>query len=211
MKFFYKRCFDVMVIVVAHILLLPIWAMIWMIIPLLILMEDGLPIFYKQERMGYNGRIFIVRKFRTMIKDADKNGPAWTKENDPRVTKVGKILRKTALDELPSLLSIIKGDMSFVGPRALAVDEQKYLEESIAGYEKRLCVLPGLTGLAQICNPYDDPYDKLKYDLEYINKMSVWLDIKIICISVFNTITARWDKRKGKECLDVSVNSKHKG
>lgn len=107
-------------------------------------------------------------KFRTMVKNADKMG-IWKADNDPRVTSVGKILRRTAMDELPGLLNILKGDMSFVGPRALVVDEQKLLEKQIAGFEKRLSVRPGLTGLAQVYNAEDDPYKKLKLDLEYIN------------------------------------------
>ncbi len=136
-----------------------------------------------------------------MIKGADKIGPSWTIEDDPRLTKVGKILRKTALDELPSLLSIFRGDMSFVGPRALAIDEQKLLENKIPDFAKRLSVRPGLTGLAQVYNPEDDPILKIKYDLEYIEKMSLWLDIKLMFLSVWNTITGRWDKRKGKESM----------
>jgi lipopolysaccharide/colanic/teichoic acid biosynthesis glycosyltransferase len=135
-----------------------------------------------------------------MIPDAEKQASVvWTFENDPRITKVGRFLRRTALDELPSLLSILKGDMSFVGPRALAVEEQRFLEKKIPGFEKRLAVCPGLTGLSQVYNPEDDPYKKLEYDLEYIEKMSFWLDIKLILISFYNTFTLRWDKRIGKK------------
>ena len=156
-----------------------------------------MPIFYRQKRIGKNGEIFYVVKFRTMVKDADKIS-IWTYENDPRITKIGKLLRRTAMDELPSLWSILKGDMSFVGPRALAVEEQKYLEQKIPGFEKRLLVRPGLTGLAQVYNPEDDPYKKFKYDIEYIEKMNFLLDIKLIILSFYNTFTARWDKRSGK-------------
>lgn len=198
----YKRIFDLCILISAHIVLFPIWFVLWIIIPLMIFLEDGFPVFYGQKRAGMGGREFFVYKFRTMIKGADKIGPSWTKEDDPRLTKVGKILRKTALDELPSLWSIFKGDMSFVGPRALAVDEQKTLERKIPDFKKRLYVRPGLTGLAQVYNPEDDPILKIKYDLEYIDKMSLWLDIKLMFLSVWNTITGKWDKRKGKKYME---------
>lgn len=171
---------------------------LWVLISLLIWFEDKTPIFYKQKRAGKKGKEFTVLKFRTMIKDADKNGPVWTNDGDPRVTRIGRILRRTALDELPSLLSILKGDMSFVGPRALAVQEQQLLEKQIPGFEKRLSVRPGLTGLSQVYNYEDDPHLKLHYDLEYISKSNFWLDIKLIVLSFMNTFTARWDKRGGK-------------
>lgn len=135
----YKRIFDLGVLLLAHILLFPIWFLLWTIIPLFIWLEDRGPIFYKQKGAGRYGKEFEVYKFRTMVNDADKMG-VWTDENDPRVTKVGKILRKTSMDELPSLLSILKGDMSFVGPRALTVGEQKYLEKTVPVFEKRLAV-----------------------------------------------------------------------
>jgi lipopolysaccharide/colanic/teichoic acid biosynthesis glycosyltransferase len=202
-RVFYKRIFDLFILIFAHILLLPIWLLLWFVIPLMIFFEDGRPLFYGQKRIGIGGKEFVVYKFRTMVKDADKKGPSWTVEGDPRVTKVGRILRKTALDELPSLLSIFKGDMSFVGPRALAVEEQKILEEKIPNFEKRLQVRPGLTGLAQVYNLEDDPYIKLNYDLEYIKKMSLWLDIKLMFLSVWNTLTGRWDKRRGKNFMNI--------
>lgn len=197
----YKRIFDLSILISAHVLLLPLWLLIWILIPLIIYFEDKGPIFYSQKRIGKGGKEFKVYKFRTMVKDADKTGPKWTLEGDARLTKVGKVLRKTALDELPSLLSILKGDMSFVGPRALATEEQKILEKKITGFYKRLQVCPGLTGLAQVYNPEDDPYLKLYYDLKYIENMSLWLDIKLIFISVWNTITGKWDKRRGKSFI----------
>ena len=194
--FIFKRLFDIFLASIGLILSLPLWVLISIAIKL----EDGGPIFYSQERVGKNGKIFRILKFRSMIPDAEKQASVtWTFENDPRITKVGKFLRRTALDELPSLLSILKGDMSFVGPRALAVEEQKFLEKKIPGFEKRLAVCPGLTGLSQVYNPEDDPYKKLEYDLEYIEKMSFWLDMKLILLSFYNTFTLRWDKRIGKK------------
>jgi lipopolysaccharide/colanic/teichoic acid biosynthesis glycosyltransferase len=133
-----------------------------------------------------------------MNANADAQGPVWNVDDDPRVTKIGKLLRRTALDELPEILSIWKGDMSFVGPRALAVEEQEDLEMEIPGFEQRLRARPGLTGLAQVYNPTDDSYLKLKFDLDYMENMSLWLDLKLIILSTRNTLLAKWDKRSGK-------------
>jgi len=111
---------------------------------------------------------------------------------------VGGLLRRTALDELPGILSILKRDMSFVGPRALFVEEQKVLEEQIPGFAQRQCMLPGLTGLAQVYDHADDAQGKLRYDLEYLDRMGPWLDAKLLIVSVLNTLGARWDRRSGK-------------
>jgi lipopolysaccharide/colanic/teichoic acid biosynthesis glycosyltransferase len=194
----YKSWFDLSVLVIAHVLLLPLWLLLWTIIPILILLGDRGPVIYKQDRVGKGGRIFTVFKFRTMIADAEDKGAAWTMDQDPRVTKVGKLLRRTALDELPEVLNIWKGDMSFVGPRALDVEEQRSLEKLIAGFEGRLQVRPGLTGLAQIYDPKDDAHEKFHYDLEYLQRMSPWLDVKLLILSVRNTLWVKWDRRSGK-------------
>ena len=159
--------------------------------------------FYRQKRVGKDGRLFTVFKFRTMVPDADRRGPAWTVEDDPRLTRVGAFLRRTGLDELPELASIWKGDMSLVGPRALFLDEQKLLEKQIPGFADRQAVRPGLTGLAQIYDYTDEANTKLRYDLEYIRRMSLWLDIKIIILSIKNTLMARWDRRTGKVAGEV--------
>ena len=199
----YKRQFDITILVAAHLLLFPLWIVLWIVIPLLIWLEDrNGPIFYQQKRAGKNGKPFKIIKFRTMVIDAENLGPAWTIEDDPRITRVGRILRRTALDELPSLFSILKGYMSFVGPRALDVNEQNSLENLISGFEKRLAVRPGLTGLAQIRNKNDDPHEKFRYDMEYIQRMSWLLDIRLLIQSVYNTLIAQWDHRSGKVKAD---------
>ena len=199
----YKRWFDISVLVVAHLLLFPLWALLWTVIPLLIWLEDRRsPVFYRQQRMGKNGKPFNVIKFRTMVADAERQGPAWTTDDDPRITRVGRILRRTALDELPEVISIWKGNMSFVGPRALDLDEHSALEQLVPGFEKRLQVQPGLTGLAQIYDKNDDPYEKYRYDMEYLQKLSPFLDARLILLSVWNTVIARWDHRSGKIKLD---------
>ena len=106
------------------------------------------------------------------------------------------------MDELPEIISIWKGDMSFVGPRALDLDEHRTLEGLMPGFEKRLQVQPGLTGLAQIYDKNDDPYEKYRYDMEYLQKLSPFLDARLILLSVWNTVIARWDHRSGKIKLD---------
>ena len=194
----YKPWFDFSILFFAHLFLLPLWIVLWTMIPVAIWLGDRGPVFYSQKRTGKNGKVFTVLKFRTMIPGADRQGPAWTLDNDPRLTRIGRILRKTALDELPEILSIWKRDMSLVGPRALDVGEHQALEEQIPGFEKRLKVRPGLTGLAQVYDPNDIALNKLQYDLEYLQSMGPFLDLKLLVLSVRNTIFARWDRRGGK-------------
>ena len=196
----YKRPFDLTILITTHVcpILLPIWVLLWISIPFVIWLEDRGPIFYRQKRVGKDGRIFTIAKFRTMVRDADRLGPVWTTDSDPRVTRTGRFLRRTALDELPELLSIWKGDMSFVGPRALAVEEQKWMEDKFKNFSDRLVVRPGLTGLARIYNSNDDPATKIQYDLEYVKRASPLLDLGLLIRSVWNTLTAAWDKRANK-------------
>ena len=196
----YKRPFDLTILTFVHLIppLFVVWVLLWTIIPLLIWMEDRGPIFYKQKRVGKHGKVFTVIKFRTMVVDADTIWPPWTVEGDARITKVGRLLRKTALDELPELLSIWAGDMSLVGPRALSTHEQSQLESEIPGFVKRLDIRPGLTGLAQIQNRSDNADAKLACDLEYIQRMSIWLDFKLLFTSAWYTLRLKWDGRSGR-------------
>ena len=206
----YKRPFDITVLIMAHLAFLPLWLLLWTMIPLAIWIGDRGPIFYRQERTGKDSRVFTIVKFRTMVPDAHLKGPAWTMQGDVRLTRVGKFLRRTALDELPGLWSIMKGDMSLVGPRALNVQEHQQLEHQIPGFEARLRVKPGLTGMAQIFDTADQATDKLAYDLEYAKQMSLWLDAKLLILSVKNTITARWDRRVGKSTTaDIEPNAQN--
>ena len=194
----YKLWFDLTILILAHVFLLPLWISVWVTITLVIWLEDRGPIFYRQKRVGKNGRVFTILKFRTMVPNADQRGPAWTTEGDPRVTRTGRFLRRTALDELPEIYNIWRRDMSLVGPRALGVGEQQELEQEVPGFAGRLQTLPGLTGLAQVYDLEDDADDKCRYDLEYVQRMSPWLDFKILIISVRNTLMGRWDRRSGK-------------
>jgi len=150
---------------------------------------------------------FKAIKFRSMIKDAEKGtGPVQAVENDPRVTKVGRILRATAMDELPQLLNILKGDMSFVGPRALRPREKEVYGnpdeiniENVPGYKERLAVGPGLTGMAQVYLPTDAlRSEKFQYDLLYIKKQSFLLDLKLIFLSFWITFRGKWESREKK-------------
>ena len=194
--FIFKRIFDIFLASIGLILSLPLW----IIISIAIKLEDGGPIFYSQERVGKDGKIFRILKFRSMVPDAEKNtGAVWASENDPRITKVGRILRATAMDELPQLLSILKGDMSFVGPRPERPELVEEFTKKFPDFKKRFVVKPGLTGIAQIYGQYDTPpQHKLKYDLLYIKKQSFLLDLKLIFLSFYITLRGKWEHRGKK-------------
>lgn len=193
-----KRAFDFFLSVTGLFISLPLWC----IFALAIRLSDGGPVFYFQERVGKGGRIFKGIKFRSMIPDAEKNvGPVQAKTDDPRITRIGRIFRATAMDELPQLVNIAKGDMSFVGPRALRPKEIELTQGSeavdmsnIPGFKKRTGIRPGLTGFAQVFASRNLPREeKFKYDVWYVENMSFWLDIKLILKSFAITSRAKWD------------------
>ncbi len=142
------------------------------------------PAIFKQKRTGENGKEFTLYKFRSMVQDAEKNGAQWAARNDPRVTRLGKFMRVTRLDELPQLVNVLKGDMSFIGPRPERPVFNKELEKRIPFYDLRHLVKPGITGWAQVLYPYgasvEDAKEKLEYDLYYIKNYSFLLDISIV-------------------------------
>ena len=193
-----KRILDLSMILGGFIfpLLWPFWLIVIFVVPPLIWLEDRGPIFYSQDRIGKNKKIFKVMKFRTMTPDAEKiTGAVWSKKDDPRITRIGRLLRITAIDEIPQIINIIKGEMSFVGPRAERPELHEKFVLEINDFDKRLEVTPGLSGLAQIKGSYDlEPKEKLKFDMEYSEKMSLFFDLKIILTSVFNSLSARWDR-----------------
>jgi lipopolysaccharide/colanic/teichoic acid biosynthesis glycosyltransferase len=200
---FLKRPFDMALSGIGLLLSSPLW----LVIAAAVTIEDRGPVFYGQARVGRKGRIFRVLKFRSMIPDAEKtHGAVQAVERDPRVTRVGRILRATAMDELPQLLNIFKGDMSFVGPRALRPQEKEVHGhpdqrdiENIPGYRERHAVRPGLTGLTQIFLPGDTPRrKKFKYDLLYIRKRSFGFDLRLIILSFWITFRGRWESRASK-------------
>jgi lipopolysaccharide/colanic/teichoic acid biosynthesis glycosyltransferase len=151
---------------------------------LLIKLTSKGPVFYTQERVGRNGRLFNMYKFRSMTKDAEEYGPEWAGEVDPRITRIGKIIRKLYLDEIPQMFNVLKNEMSIVGPRPERPHFVEMLKNEIPYYYKRLSVKPGITGWAQIKHKYDSSLDdvreKLKYDFFYIENMSLKLDFKIM-------------------------------
>ena len=194
----YKRPMDLSILIVSHIVLAPVLMIFWGAISSMIWLEDRGPILFRQDRSGKDGRIISIIKFRTMVPDAARVGPVWTVKDDPRITRTGRWLRKTGLDELPQLVSLWKGDVSFVGPRPLPVHEQDLLESEIPGFEERLTIQPGLTGLAQIYNHGDGDQGKLNYDLEYIRRRGLLLDVKLILMTGLIAITGRGDDRLEK-------------
>jgi len=189
----YRRPFDLALLVTAHIVLLPFWVLVWLLVPVAIWLEDRGPVFFRQKRYGLNGRVFHLLKFRSMVRDADKIGAGWTAAGDPRVTRVGRLLRRTALDEVPQVINILKGDMGLVGPRALPVamhDEALKVEPRFA---ERLGIRPGGASLALLYGPrHCSPRRRLRYDLLYIEKASLWLDVRILLMATWLALTGRW-------------------
>ncbi len=173
-----KRTFDIAASALALVVLLVPMVVIALVVSAT---SEGGPLF-TQERLGKNGKPFRMTKFRTMQLDAEKDGAQWSRgDDDARITKVGAFLRKMRLDELPQLWNILKGDMSFVGPRPERKVFYDEFETYIHGFSERLKVKPGLTGLAQINGGYFlRPEEKVRYDVEYIKSRSVWTDVKIL-------------------------------
>lgn len=172
-----KRIFDILSCSIALLILfLPM-----LIIAILIKLDSSGPILYSQQRCGLNGKVFKIYKFRSMYINAEEFGPKWADCDDNRITKIGKFLRKTRLDEIPQFINIIKGDMSLVGPRPERPIFVEAFEERIIGFSQRTLVKPGLSGLAQIKGGYELlPKDKVLYDFEYILNRSFYLDTRII-------------------------------
>ena len=198
-----KRLLDVLLAGGGLIVSAPLWAAI----AALIKIEDGGPVFFSQERVGCRGRRFEALKFRSMIVDAEAGtGPIQAGENDPRVTRIGRILRATAMDELPQLWNIFRGDMSFVGPRALRPGEIEVKGngaveklEDVPGFSDRCAVRPGLTGVAQIFAPRDVlRRQKFRYDRFYVERQSFWFDVRLILLSFWITFRGRWEDRGRK-------------
>lgn len=176
-----KRCFDIFISLTLLMFVLPLMALTW----LLIVFESPGPALYRQERVGLGGRPFVLLKFRSMRVDAETNGKAqWALTNDPRITRIGRIIRKVRIDELPQLINVLRGDMSIVGPRPERPAFVDRFAEQIPFYAERHCVRPGITGWAQINYPYgaslQDARNKLSYDLYYVKNHGLFLDLLII-------------------------------
>jgi len=171
--------FDVIVSLVLLVLLLPLLA----VIALAIRMDSRGPAFFRQERVGRGARPFQMYKFRSMVTDADQTGPYFTAQDDPRITRIGALLRKTSLDELPQLINVLTGDMSLVGPRPdVFAQRENYTEGE---WCKRTRVRPGITGLAQAtARNLATPEQRTALDLEYVDRQSLWFDLKILWLTV---------------------------
>ena len=198
-----KRIFDVGFALVGLLVLSPMWIAIWVAIWI----EDGIPILIKQKRIGKDGKLFNAYKFRSMDKSSLHKGINFqAKEDDPRITKVGRILRNTAMDESPQLMNILRGEMSFVGPRPLLkseVEVNKNIDTAditgIPGYEQRIALTPGLTGFAQLYHERDiTREEKFKYDLLYTKYRCLLVDMKLILLSLLVTFAGRWERRGAK-------------
>jgi lipopolysaccharide/colanic/teichoic acid biosynthesis glycosyltransferase len=215
-----KRTIDIAGSLAGLVLTLPLW----LVLPIIIKLDSPGPVFYRQVRVGVNrrrrsrryhqregsserrgrerrredllGKPFRMIKFRTMVNDAErKSGPVWASRNDSRVTTIGKIMRKTRMDEIPQFINILKGDMSLVGPRPERPKFVRELSEQVEDYTSRLQVKPGLTGLAQVENGYDSSVStvvaKVRFDLQYIRSWSIFSDIRIILKTFVVVFTGR--------------------
>ena len=182
----YQRVLDIVLSVIGILIGIPLM----IVFGILIKVEDNGPITYKQERLGKGGKKFYIYKLRSMRTDAEKFGAQWAEKDDPRITKVGKFIRKTRIDEIPQLFNIIKGDMSIIGPRPERPLFTEEFNEEIPGFINRLAVKPGLTGWAQVNGGYEiSPREKLTEDMYYIKNRSVLLDFKILFKTVKVVLT----------------------
>lgn len=191
-----KRAFDVLLSGTGLLLSLPAWIAFAVAIRL----EDGGPVLFRQGRLGRGGRPFTMLKFRSMVPDAEVGtGPVWATEDDPRVTRVGRFLRNTGMDELPQLVNIFLGQMSFVGPRPERPEFVEKFLSSSSEYPLRFSVRPGLTGLAQVYGRYDsDPREKLLFDLLYVRNHNFRLDLRVVILSFGITFRGKWESREQK-------------
>ena len=183
---FFKRAFEIVFSIALLLFTLPVLVLTMIAIKL----ESPGPVFYKQERVGLNGKRFNIIKLRSMRSDAEKNGPQWAAKDDPRVTRVGKFIRKTRIDELPQLINILRGDMSLIGPRPERPVFTEKFDKEIPGFKKRLLVKPGLTGWAQVNGGYEmTPAEKFELDMFYIQNQSFKMDMQILFRTVWVVVS----------------------
>jgi len=177
----YKRAFDLALLGLVLVLAAPLWAVLVPAIALAVRIGDGGPALYRQQRLGRDGALFEILKFRTMAVDAESaTGPVWTERGDPRITRVGRVLRHFHLDELPQAVNVLRGEMSLVGPRPERPALAARIETAVPGFAARLRVRPGVAGLAQAEGAdWRDPALKLRYDNRYIATMTPWLDLRL--------------------------------
>lgn len=197
---FIKRAMDIVVSTIGLICTSPIMLACAVAIKL----DDGGPVFYKQKRLTFHRKVFEVYKFRSMRTDAEKNGAQWASADDDRITRVGRIIRKFRLDELPQLINIFKGEMSLVGPRPERPELASEFEKDLPQFSYRLNVKAGLTGLAQVMGKYNTtPADKLAMDLIYVEKFSIWYDIKLL-LQTLTVFLKASDSTEGTKEINIS-------
>ncbi len=184
-----KRVLDITVVLMTS----PIWLILSAIVWIVVKIDSPGPAIYRQERVGRSGQTFVLLKFRTMNVDAEPNGPQFAKKSDPRITRVGKFLRHSRLDEIPQLLNVLRGHLSLVGPRPERPVFVERYASTIPFYDSRHLIRPGVTGWAQVHYGYADgdadAVEKLTYDLYYVKHSSIWLDIHILGSSVWTVLT----------------------
>ncbi len=188
----FKRISDFLLAMIGVVIASPILVFA----AILIKLTSRGPVIYRQSRIGLNGEVFRIYKLRTMQADAEQiTGAVWARENDPRITPVGRVLRKTHIDEIPQLFNVLRGQMSIVGPRPERPEIVRDLKKLIRDYEKRLQIRPGITGLAQVWHKYDETINdvkkKIKYDLLYIKRMCLMVDLRILAQTLIVVMTGR--------------------
>lgn len=195
---FIKRTFDIIFSLIGMILLSPLM----LIFAILIKIESKGPVIFKQKRIGYKGKVFNIYKFRSMVVDAEKDG-VYESKNDPRVTKIGRFIRRFSIDELPQFFNILKGDMSIIGPRPTLTYHPWDFEEYSATQKKRFNVRPGVTGWAQVNGRKDVEWNKrIEHDVYYVENISLWFDIKIFFKTIFKVILMKDNVNKGETVKD---------
>ena len=199
----FKRFMDIVLSIIGLIIISPIL----LIVSLAIKIDSKGPVIFKQERIGKDGKVFKIYKFRSMVVGAEKMGTGvYSKKGDNRVTRVGKFIRMTSIDELPQLVNILKGEMSFIGPRPVLTYHPWKYEEYTPEQLKRFEVRPGVTGLAQIHGRKQVEWEKrIKYDVEYVEKLGLWLDIKIFFITIYKVLFMKENK-----CIAIYQNINNK-
>ena len=190
-----KRLMDLLLLTISNVLALPLLLIVVIALSVLIKLEDGGPVLYRQRRVGAAGKVFTLLKFRSMRVNAEQySGPVLSSPLDNRQTKIGTFMRKRALDEIPQLYNLWKGDMSIVGPRPERPEIVEEVVKNLPEFKEREAIRPGLTGMAQVRGKYtSDPAVKLKYDRLYIDNMSLLTDVKIITESVLKTVLGKWN------------------
>ena len=188
-----KRSIDILVGALGLVLLSPLF----LVVAIMIKLDSSGPIFFSQVRVGKKGKLFKIYKFRTMVLDAEeKTGPVWAIENDPRLTYIGKFLRKSKIDEFPQFANLIMGNMTMVGPRPERPFFVDHFVGAIPGYVRRLDISPGITGAAQLRNGYDrsavDIIKKLRFDITYVKKMGLYIDIGILAETFLSVLRGRF-------------------